>query len=75
MSEKAEDSVEETKQKILRLLETDSRGFKVDEIRKESEIGSWSTTIKHALELVIENQISGKKTRTGWVFWIESDES
>lgn len=73
MQERHDVSAQETKDDILKLLQNSSNGFKVDEIRKECEIGSWSTTIKHALELYIDGQISGKKTSTGWIFWIEGE--
>lgn len=56
-------------EKIMKVLERASQPLDIEKIRIESCIGNWNTALKHCLELVLENKISGVKTSKSWIFW------
>jgi len=64
----------EDKKVIKDLLEDSSSARRVEGIRKELGVSNWHTVLKHCLELRMNEDIGGKKTDDGWVFWLEGDE-
>jgi len=58
------------KEKILKFIKTCENPTDIEKIRKGCQIGNWNTALKHCLELLLENEISGQKTTKSWVFWI-----
>jgi predicted Zn-ribbon and HTH transcriptional regulator len=61
------------KEKILSLINEATEPLDIEKIREACGIGNWNTALKHCLELVLENKISGVKTSKSWVFWIGSE--
>ncbi len=61
------------KQKIIEHLKTTDMPVCVEDIRASCNIGNWNTALKHCLELLLLNQIQGKRTSNGWIFWVDKE--
>ena len=56
------------KEKILIMINESPEPLDIEKIREACGIGNWNTALKHCLELVLENKISGIKTSKSWIF-------
>jgi hypothetical protein len=68
-------NVKTIKQRILEHLNATDFPSHVEDIRFSCGVGNWNTALKHCLELVLSNQVQGKRTSNGWIFWIDKEAS
>ncbi|MGA2971725.1 MAG: hypothetical protein ABSE39_03760 [Candidatus Bathyarchaeia archaeon] len=54
---------------VLRALSYAQEPLDVEKLRKASGIANWQTALKHCLELLLDDKISGVKSSKGWTFW------
>jgi hypothetical protein len=66
--------MDEIKNRITNCLKTAKIPQGVENIRVNCKIGNWNTALKHCLELLLQETISGQKTSKGWIFWVENNE-
>jgi len=57
------------REKVLHAVEQAKEPIDAENIRVLVGIGNWQTSLKHLLQLKIEDKINGQKTSRGWIFW------
>jgi hypothetical protein len=67
--------MDETKKRIINCLNATKMPQGVENIRVACNIGNWNTTLKHCLELLLQEKINGQKTSKSWIFWINQPQT
>ena len=61
--------MKDNRSKVLTLLQRHEQPCDVERIRRETGIQNWNSFLRHCLELYLDGEVNGLKTRRGWVFW------